>query len=774
MPKANGTTWELLVCGDDLATEAKTRTKENLEISDLTTRIAEYTNSGWEVKKQGVRKTTFTKAKTVGSAFEDRVWSIFFKMGFTTLNQSDQFHLEYAPNFPNLTKQIDVVAIDEETCLFVECKSAQQAGTHHSWQTDIGEIRSNFSGYIAEIHKKYPNRKCKYIFATNNYVLGDQDRDRLAEANIYYFDENTVLYYEKLVEYLGSAAKFQLLGSIFAGATITNMDASIPAIQGSMGGITYYSFLMKPSDLLKIGYVLHRTNANNDYDDLLPSYQRLIKKERLKSVREFVDNGGYFPNSLIISIDTKKRKPMRFDSLGPAAGRDGLMQAGILHLPKTYQSAYIIDGQHRLYGYADSRYADTNCIPVVAFENLDKEKQLKLFMEINENQKSVSKALRNILEIDIYYDSENASLRKKALLGKIAKHLGEDPKSPLYGRIIIGEDAATEKCCITIDYIKAALEKTAFFNRYKRNGSITSQGLFDKDDNNATMDTIYPLLRNYLTLIQTGCPEEWDSYVTKNNAIVAVIRILDDIVNIVLSKNPALVSDTSALLAAGDDFVTALICTLSDLPAEKRDDIRRLRGDQAKEDAYRTVQMTMHQQYPDFTNENIEKYYREKFTNYAVHAKREAELVISFLRAVTRTAFDGPNWKVMHMSEEHHDDFSSRMVKLSNARQRQGDFTPIDEWIELSLSDLVKIVIFSTHWSDVYKDKLAEVGYTGTKLSFVSLIRSIESIYAKTVDGKSITLSEYQQVQQISQFLLEGDNDGASIEVGGWQETITV
>ena len=774
MPMANGTSWELLVEGDALAVEAKQRTKEHLEISDLTAKAEEYLSAGWEIKKQGVRKTSYVKAKSIGDAFEDRVWSIFYKMGFTTLNQSNNFHLCYSSDHPNLTKQIDVIALDDETCLFVECKSASQTGTHHNWQAEISEIRGLFPCLKAEILKKYPNRKCKYIFATNNYILGDQDRDRLAEAGIYYFDDNTVLYYEKLVAYLGSAAKYQLLGSLFAGTNIVNMDSKVPAIRGTMGGVNYYCFLMKPSDLLKIGYVLHRTNANNDYDDLLPSYQRLIKKERLKSVREFVDGGGFFPNSLIISIDTKKKKPMLFDSLGPAAGRDGLMQAGILHLPKVYQSAYIIDGQHRLYGYADSQYAESNCIPVVAFENLDKEKQLKLFMEINENQKSVSKALRNILEIDIYYDSENANLRKKALLGKIVKRLGEDPRSPLYGRIIIGEDAATEKCCITIDYVKAALEKTAFFNRYKRNGVVISQGLFDNGDNDTTMDIVYPLLRSYLTHIQTGCPEEWDSYVTKNNAIVAVIRILDDIINIVLEKNPALVSDTTALLAAGDDFITALVCTLSDLPAEKRDDIRRLRGDQAKEDAYRTVQMTMHQQYPDFTNENIEKYYREKFTNYAAHAKREAELVVSFLRGITRTTFDGPNWKVMHMSEEHHDDFSSRMVKLSNARQRQGDFTPIDEWMELSLSDLVKIIGFSTHWSDVYKDKLTEIGYTGTKVSFVSLMRSIESIYAKIVDGKSITLSEYQQVQQISRFLLEGDNDGASIEVGGWQETITV
>ena len=72
-------------------------------------------------------------------------------------------------------------------------------------------------------------------------------------------------------------------------------------------------------------------------------------------------------------------------------------------------------------------------------------------------------------------------MNRRALLGKITKHLGEDSKSPLSGRIIIGEDAQTEKCCLTIDYIKAALEKTNFVDKYDKKGKLLSKGIFDKD-----------------------------------------------------------------------------------------------------------------------------------------------------------------------------------------------------------------------------------------------------------------------------------------------------
>ena len=54
------------------------------------------------------------------------------------------------------------------------------------------------------------------------------------------------------------------------------MEDKVPAIQGEMGGHKYYSFSIEPERLLKIGYVLHRNEANKN---MMPTYQRLIKKK---------------------------------------------------------------------------------------------------------------------------------------------------------------------------------------------------------------------------------------------------------------------------------------------------------------------------------------------------------------------------------------------------------------------------------------------------------------------------------------------------------------
>ena len=44
--------------------------------------------------------------------------------------------------------------------------------------------------------------------------------------------------------------------------------------------------------LLKIGFVLHRTRAN---EAEMPTYQRLLLPSRLKGITKFIDGGGYFP-----------------------------------------------------------------------------------------------------------------------------------------------------------------------------------------------------------------------------------------------------------------------------------------------------------------------------------------------------------------------------------------------------------------------------------------------------------------------------------------------
>ncbi len=193
-----------------------------------------------------------------------------------------------------------------------------------------------------------------------------------------------------------------------------------------MGGHTYYAFSIEPEKLLKISYVLHRNKANTN---MMPTYQRIIKKNRLQAIHKFIDEeNGYFPNSIIISIDPGKKTGLRFDPASTQVS-SAIASVGVLHLPKRYRSAFIIDGQHRLYGYANSRYKESNSIPVVAFLNLERSEQVKLFIQINENQKAVSKNLRVTLKSDLLWTSDDLTDQITALRSRIAIYLGENRRS---------------------------------------------------------------------------------------------------------------------------------------------------------------------------------------------------------------------------------------------------------------------------------------------------------------------------------------------------------
>lgn len=39
-----------------------------------------------------------------------------------------------------------------------------------------------------------------------------------------------------------------------------------------------------------------------------PTYQRLLVAKRLPGITKFIDDGGYFPNSIIINFNSKKNK----------------------------------------------------------------------------------------------------------------------------------------------------------------------------------------------------------------------------------------------------------------------------------------------------------------------------------------------------------------------------------------------------------------------------------------------------------------------------------
>ena len=702
------TNWDNVVSYKELVS-AKNKRK-NIYIEDKQRKVAlgELEEEGWEYVKDysDPKFVKVRREKPYDEQFEDRVWLLFYQMGFLHMNKDRNFKMTYDFQNPNFTQQIDVFAADEETVLIVECKSADKT-KDGTFKKEIEALHGQMDGLRKTALKQFPGRKVKFIWAVHNYIMSPKDIQRMEEWGIIFFSDSTIDYYCELVRHLGTCARFQLLGNLLANTEIKNMQNKIPAIKGRMGGHEYYEFSIEPEKLLKIGYVLHRSEANKN---MMPTYQRIIKKKRLKEVQNFINNGGYFPNSLIISIDTKG-KGIQFDqSLTKVDG--ALSKLGILHLPKRYHSAYIIDGQHRLYGYSDTDYSKTNTIPVVAFIDLDRTEQLKLFMDINENQKAVSKTLRVTLNSDMLWDSSDYNARREALRSMIAQKCGEEPTSALLGRIVIGEDEKNSTKCITIEAIQQALKKSHFLSVYGKNNVIISDGSFDVGDNQATVDLLYPFLEACFRLIKTNCEAEWaageQGILTINRGIQAVIRVIDDIV-IQLLEQKKIVPKSQNIDEIVDEvefYLEPLMSYINTIDDPARKELKGFLGGGADNKFWRSFEKVISEKRDDFNPEGLREFIENETKQYNSESREYLSYIEERVKEMVADALNsyyGDKWLIKGLPKTIYKN-AEKMASDRNYDLLSNDEDgEIEAWDCVTLSDCKEIVTYSHNWSEIFE-----------------------------------------------------------------------
>jgi DGQHR domain-containing protein len=127
-----------------------------------------------------------------------------------------------------------------------------------------------------------------------------------------------------------------------------------------------------PSDILqKVCYVSRRD------EDPVKGFQRVLNEGRAQSIAKYLQvDRGQIPSPLILSA--KKEADFGFRSNKISF--------------QTIDNVFLVlDGQHRLYGL--SKLEESLETPVVIFSNLTLEDEVRLFIDINTNQKGVSTSL---------------------------------------------------------------------------------------------------------------------------------------------------------------------------------------------------------------------------------------------------------------------------------------------------------------------------------------------------------------------------------------------
>lgn len=683
--------------------------------------LQSHLDDGW--RQHGKPKKTtciVSKEKAHSEQFEDAIWIMLYRMGFSKLSEGRNFKLTYSYKGEHLTKQIDVYAEDDETILLIECKSAAKEATSSSFKKDIEAYGGIKEGLIGNIKREEDRRqkKIKFLFATNRYVLSDPDSDRLKNYDIHHITEVSERYYGSLANELAIGAKYQFLANVFPGQTIPELPNIVPAIRGMMGRHEFYTFSVEPKILLSLAFVLHQNSAN---DDLMPTYQRLVKKSRLKQIRSFVEGGGYFPNSIIVSIEAEK---VQFD-LAVKKTQDSSATLGHLHLPKRYRSIYVIDGQHRLYGYAETEARENAVIPVVAFVNLPREEQIRLFMDINENQKAVPKNLRLTLEADLLWTSELRAQQSLAVVTRAAKFLAEKTNSSLFGRVIVGEDAGSSIKCITLASVRSAIRDLRFVNQYDSKNRLIGEGILDTGVKEETCQRLFEFLSGCFRNLADECPTDWNmgdaenGCLSTNAGMYANVRLFHDLLEYGVKKFGVSGKTTSVkkLVDMVHLEMKPIYSFYRAMDSEQKRTIKGWLGFKGWRDYWRLLQEEKSKADSHFKPDGLAEYLENKakvFNKDGMYMVGEIEKHLSndFKRRLTSKY--GGNWQLKGVP--------ARVLKHINElalEKSVEEGKEVDRWTCLMFIHFQEIAIMSGNWAELFEKRYSrdEPGATGRSKS---------------------------------------------------------
>jgi DGQHR domain-containing protein len=536
--------------------DEKTVTANSSKALDMKREAEEH--EGWTVAKQNKRSIRMQKAKPVDRQLEDDVWALFYRMGFKEMNADRNFIVTSKDG--GTRRQLDVFAKDDETIFIVECTHSRDGGAKpiKALLDKIEAIREDVIAAVQATYGRNQKIKVKLAIATRNVDVRTADRERAAQAKVPIITEADLEYFQRLTGILRDAARYQFLGRYLRDEKVEGLRNRVPATRGRVGDTTFYSFLMSPHELLRIAYISHMGRTSNSD---LETYQRMVKPARLKSIGAYIDEGGTFPTNIVINI---KRDGLRFD----VQERFGETATGMLELPGQYGSAWVIDGQHRLYGYAyagrDAEH-DHSVVSVLAYENLPARAEIEMFVDINTQQVKVARNLVNELISNLNIDDDDPRKRLEAICARAVLNMGNDRASPVKDRILTIGSEKTNWQCLTLTSLVDGLEDNSLIGSVQRPSGRSGAAVLQpgplghlSGDASSHIRRAQDVLQRYFDLFAKGAPSHWElgdakgGYLCTNLGLRALLVLLRRLVAFIERDGTRVVS------LAPEEFVDLL------------------------------------------------------------------------------------------------------------------------------------------------------------------------------------------------------------------------
>jgi DGQHR domain-containing protein len=688
------------------------------------------------------------------------VWSLLYKLGFAHLSGETGAELTVDKSDDKSNTRIDVVGVDRDVAIAAWCRAAEKPHKYTDLEKEITKLDPLRQRFAHSVGSQYPGTHKRVpiiVLFTWDLLLSDSDAERAKDKRIALLNEKDLAYYELLASHLGEAAKYQFFADMLPGRQVPGLELRVPALQGRLGKYTYYTFSIQPEYLLKIAYVSHRAKGKaTDVD----TYQRMIKKSRLKKIREYIDENGIFPTNIVVNLEGKRR--VNFEAWTRSdEDDDAIAKHGTLILATSYKSAWIIDGQHRLYAYSGHRKARTSHLSVLAFDGLPASKQAQLFIDINHEQKSVKRGLLQQLYAELNWDAEDDDRRVNAIVSKAVQALNEDKSSPFFGRILLADETRTERRCITLESLFRTLNQPGLFV-IKQTGDY---GPLWAGENEETLKRVIRITNGWFTLIREANTEWWDAGsapgggLAMNDGVSVCMMVLKAVFEHLLDKKHGKLTRLSAdeLLTVLRPYGDALAEHFANYSDQQRQGFRAgARGNQGQTAMRRKCEKALKERFHDFDPPGLMEALKAEEAQTNEHAYRlivQLEKKLSdFILNTLRLEF-GENWwnaiplSVRKKAMERYEEEQGRAKKESY----------------LDLIDFRNIAL--NNWS-LFQDTLGfgKSGNKDTKTEWIQKLNEARKVVMHPAKQQTVSFEQLAQIEEYSTTLdanITGDDTDA-------------
>jgi len=735
--------------------------------------VPSYESEGWQVDRQLKRLIRVRREKTIDERLENRFWMLLFKLGYPELNEGRKFTiLIERKGAEALRKQIDVFAKDEETVIVAECKASDKM-TKRSLQKDIEEFANLKRPISKAIQAHYGTGfkpKIIWLFITENIIWSKPDRERAVGENIRIITERELTYYAQIAEHIGKAARYQFLAEFLKDQSIPELSGkAVPAIRGKLGGKKFYTFITTPRHLLKISFVNHR--SLNDPEGA-PTYQRLISRSRIRDVSDFIKKGGYFPNNILVNFV----RPLRFDKI--AEDENTNVTYGQLYLPDKYRSAWIIDGQHRLYGFspAQDSFLDQNII-VVAFEALPKADEANLFVTINHEQKSVPKHLLDDLEGELKWGSSIPSERIGAISARLINHLREDVGQPFFNRITQQGIPSTNRACLTMPALKDAIRRSGLIGRALLNNTNYELGPLCGKTDSDTLDRARRALNQYFEQIRTANLSQWDNgregYLCTNVAVQAYIMLLGSLIKYweVNTAADAREMDVEEMLIEIDEYLSPISEFLEQADDAKMQVAFQVPfGSGGPIEYYFRLCRLIKSKYPDFQPEGMQDWEAEQSQEKIQTADRQIREIIEGMVSYTFSVFRkiyGED-RSIYFDKGVPDKNIKAAAYLKSLEDDVEDRMPLENYLDVI--DFKKIVEHRQNWQ-LFKPifNIPEPGEKGhaKNLKWMERVNELRRVTAHPSPTRHYKVDDFDYIDYVHGEFFRRQREAPEVELNG-------